>query len=215
MARRNAIRAASGLALPLYRAYDANLGRWISEDPMGFMDGPNTYAYVKGNPTSNIDPTGLFVSAVHNQMTRDAMAMAGGVRCPRLPQDVALVDYEEGSQDARNAFMHALLDATDSSETHDTAVAKWNNYVGAQMNLCTCSGLAHALHAWQDSEAGGHIGFPPYSGLLLGWIPLVSPWHVWQDSWPNDNQRNAGVNASRGLIDWFNEKCKCTKSSGR
>ena len=41
------------------RYYDAEVGRFISEDPAGFIDGPNLYAYVGGNPIMLIDPTGM------------------------------------------------------------------------------------------------------------------------------------------------------------
>ena len=41
------------------RYYDAEVGRFISEDPAGFIDGPNLYAYVGGNPVNAVDPTGL------------------------------------------------------------------------------------------------------------------------------------------------------------
>ncbi len=36
----------SGLHLALYRAYDADLGRWISRDPIGERGGINLYGYV-------------------------------------------------------------------------------------------------------------------------------------------------------------------------
>ena len=49
----------SGLHLAQYRAYDSELGRWLSRDPAGFIDGPNLYAYVLNNPVLYYDPTGL------------------------------------------------------------------------------------------------------------------------------------------------------------
>ena len=45
--------------LTQYRAYDEELGRWISEDPAGFTDGVNRYRYVRNAPLSNADPDGL------------------------------------------------------------------------------------------------------------------------------------------------------------
>jgi RHS repeat-associated protein len=55
------VHAATGLALSLFRAYDATIGRWISEDPAGMADGPNLYAYAANSPGSFIDPLGLSV----------------------------------------------------------------------------------------------------------------------------------------------------------
>jgi RHS repeat-associated protein len=42
------------------RYYDAVSGRFISEDPAGFVDGPNLYAYAGGNPVLVVDPEGTF-----------------------------------------------------------------------------------------------------------------------------------------------------------
>ena len=50
---------ASGLNLTLYRAYDANLGRWPSRDPIGERGGINLYGYVANNPVNAIDSLGL------------------------------------------------------------------------------------------------------------------------------------------------------------
>jgi len=50
----------SGLCLALYRAYDADLGRWISRDPIGEIGGINLYGYVGNDPLSQADPFGLW-----------------------------------------------------------------------------------------------------------------------------------------------------------
>ncbi|MCS7080486.1 MAG: hypothetical protein NZ585_10640 [Chloracidobacterium sp.] len=49
----------SGLALTDYRAYDAEVGRWLSRDPIEEWGGLHLYAYVGSNPVRRVDPTGL------------------------------------------------------------------------------------------------------------------------------------------------------------
>ncbi|EJB01774.1 RHS repeat-associated core domain protein [Rhizobium leguminosarum bv. trifolii WSM597] len=50
----------SGLSLTWYRAYGANVGRWLSRDPLGDVVSPlNAYEYVNSDPLNMIDPLGL------------------------------------------------------------------------------------------------------------------------------------------------------------
>lgn len=39
--------------------YTPHVGRWLSQDPAGFVDGPNRYLYVANNPTRRLDPSGM------------------------------------------------------------------------------------------------------------------------------------------------------------
>ncbi len=70
----------SGLVLTHARAYDPNLGRWISRDPAGEMFGLNLYAYVNNDPLSFVDLSGLnagspdYVGAIGN-----AVQAGGGI----------------------------------------------------------------------------------------------------------------------------------------
>ena len=56
-------REALGDSLGFYfyrnRVFDSRVGRFTSEDPLGFIDGPNRYVYCSNNPMNLIDPFGL------------------------------------------------------------------------------------------------------------------------------------------------------------
>jgi len=43
-----------------FRYYNPSTMRWLSRDPLGMVDGPNVYAYVRGNVVRNIDSLGLY-----------------------------------------------------------------------------------------------------------------------------------------------------------
>lgn len=45
------------------RFYDPTIGRWITQDPAGFIDGPNLYAYLHNNPLNYLDSFGLSTEA--------------------------------------------------------------------------------------------------------------------------------------------------------
>lgn len=51
--------AETGLCYTRYRYFDPGVGAWLSPDPLGFVGGPNTFAF--GSPISDIDPFGLAV----------------------------------------------------------------------------------------------------------------------------------------------------------
>jgi RHS repeat-associated protein len=49
----------SGLSVTMFRAYDPNLGRWLSRDPIAEAGGINLYEYCYNNPVRFTDPFGL------------------------------------------------------------------------------------------------------------------------------------------------------------
>jgi RHS repeat-associated protein len=51
--------ATAGLYYVRTRWYDASMGRFISEDPIGLAGGINNYAYAANDPVNQGDPTGL------------------------------------------------------------------------------------------------------------------------------------------------------------
>src|SRR5262249_37016282 len=49
------------------RYYDPEIGRWISPDPAGNVDGPNLYAFAHNNPMTYVDYFGLAAEMNENQ----------------------------------------------------------------------------------------------------------------------------------------------------
>jgi RHS repeat-associated protein len=84
---------ASGLNLTLYRAYDANLGRWPNRDPIGENGGINLYGYVRNNPIGYIDPYGLNAAAaliiLRGAVVRAGVAEAVGLGPENPAADIA------------------------------------------------------------------------------------------------------------------------------
>jgi RHS repeat-associated protein len=51
-----------GIIYVRQRGYNGWYAAWLSPDRLGFVDGPNLYQYVGGNPVMGIDPSGLLVT---------------------------------------------------------------------------------------------------------------------------------------------------------
>jgi len=49
------------------RYYDPEIGRYISRDPAGYVDGLNVYLYVGNNPVNKWDPEGLLMEYTKGQ----------------------------------------------------------------------------------------------------------------------------------------------------
>ena len=51
----------TGLYDERFRNYSPSLGRWINQDPAGYINGANTYQFVVSDPAENVDPWGVDV----------------------------------------------------------------------------------------------------------------------------------------------------------
>jgi RHS repeat-associated protein len=89
------------LSLTRFRAYDPNLGRWLSRDPLRnaeFRQGPNLYAYVRNEPIGRRDSSGLCNDTVECTCLRQpctcamaGLAAAGNTAAAAAPAAAAVV----------------------------------------------------------------------------------------------------------------------------
>jgi RHS repeat-associated protein len=56
----------AGLHYNWHRHYDPTLGRYLQPDPLGFVDGPSVYAYVRSSPSMRFDLLGLETVVIIN-----------------------------------------------------------------------------------------------------------------------------------------------------
>ena len=82
----------SGLALALYRGYDAGLGRWMSQDPSGLVDGPNLFEYSRNTPTTRLDVLGdescdCWVMVRCRPVNHPVARLAGAAHCYLVVKD--------------------------------------------------------------------------------------------------------------------------------
>lgn len=71
------------LNLANHRAYDPDLGRWLSRDPIDEAGGLNLYRYANNDPVNFVDPDGLCPSPTGPMNT---LGGGGGSRPPRPPR---------------------------------------------------------------------------------------------------------------------------------
>jgi len=109
---------ATGLQNNLNRWYDARVGRWLSEDPLGFAAGDaNLSRYVGNEPNGEVDPYGLAVAEATAAWYTLPSLSAGAVAflTPILAAGAGYGGYQLGSKidDAGlNPFTPLLVGAT-------------------------------------------------------------------------------------------------------
>jgi RHS repeat-associated protein len=92
--------AETGLYYYRARYYDPQIGRFLQKDPIGFKDALNLYLYVRANPASLVDPTGLTIEDIRN-MTNLAKQLYSDLR---VPDEVDVADLPGDSLGFANPF---------------------------------------------------------------------------------------------------------------
>jgi RHS repeat-associated protein len=105
-----------------YRHYSPSLGRWLVRDPLGMIDGPNTYSYVRGRVVGATDPTGLGTDRERLAACQEA-AMNKKKNCRAVAKrnlDRDLEEAAEGHELAKTALDRLEQDCFDGCDKWST-----------------------------------------------------------------------------------------------
>jgi len=84
------------------RYYDPTIGRWISQDPLGFDAGDsNLYRYVKNQPGTNVDPSGLESPSKQGILSKKSNATTPAAPSPAPAQSVIVIIIVGAPQKAK------------------------------------------------------------------------------------------------------------------
>ncbi|MDQ2976109.1 MAG: hypothetical protein M3R69_11955, partial [Acidobacteriota bacterium] len=203
----------TGLLYYRARWYDPQVGRFISEDPIGLSGGINQFAYVSNSPQNATDPSGLHEVDVHYYLTYFLAKQTG---CfpnaeARLIADADQATDENPStmpgpgvtprQRWQNATFHALHEGAQegvgSPELWRIALNGSANYVG----------LGRYLHYLQDTFS--------HSGYHSSTYGHSSGWHYPDKTKSNPNKAfRMAISTWFALLDYARQKkCKCLRDS--
>lgn len=78
------------IVLTLFRAYDPELGRWLSADPIGEEGGMNLYGYVGNDPINGWDPYGLYEPGSLYKLIGGGLAngLANRMQIPQVGKEI-------------------------------------------------------------------------------------------------------------------------------
>jgi RHS repeat-associated protein len=159
------------------RYLNPGTGRWDRADPLGMIDGPNRYQYVRGKPTIANDPRGLFLPGIHEQVTRQAFS--GVLSGPDLEavvqgaveaDDTAFqfFDYRHGMRASGTTLEQgAKLWADFIDDEVAWAVDILNGNCGLGLTDAGYRHLGYGAHALEDYYS------PPHHMQVMSWLNIV------------------------------------------
>jgi RHS repeat-associated protein len=139
------------------RIVSVDLMRALQPDPLGNPEGPSRYAWEGGNPINTLDPSGLFSSEVHRQITRNAGA--GLSFKPGFLEEIAwavsgvdyrplkFIDYKYHAQE--RGWMN-LVSSSLSNIRRGKITNLWDDGDASHMPSMWAHWLGYPLHALQD-----------------------------------------------------------------
>jgi RHS repeat-associated protein len=209
----------SDTGLYYYRArwYDAKVGRFISEDPIGFGGGVNQFRYVGNNPQNATDPSGLYNEDVHYYLT---YFIATRFSCLNGNEARLIADADQSTDENPDTKPFPGLSITQASQNNDYhAFNLWvNSRMGELRAAAVCKdhnyvGMGRYLHFLQDTYS--HSGFQSSMYGQFGFngvdFPVIGGFVVDNTNWHPEKSDEMARNTFFAIYEFARKKdCKCT-----
>ncbi len=199
------------------RSYDPQLGRFISEDPIGLAGGINQFAYVGNGPVDRTDPMGLFNEDVHYYLT---YYLAKKLSCLTEHEARLIADADQSTDENPDTapwigWTEAHRQAnSDNHSFNEGNIGNLSNLRAAAFDGTTnYIALGRYLHYLQDTYS--HRGFenPVYGQLGFNGhdFPIVAGFFVDNTNYHLSNSEEMARATFYDLYE-FKKKmgCKCT-----
>ncbi len=153
------------------RQYEPGAGRFVSRDPLGYVDGPNAYAYGYSSPSNWIDPLGL--SAAGGSGSGRARGWNG-------PEAIIWTHYADRQAAEGNDFIASLTDLPFNPLKHATHInaRAFISGMGDKVadKLAGAAQLASSVNNLQSTLAKGGMDIGRRAwGFLTDSRPLIGP----------------------------------------
>ncbi|BCO31664.1 hypothetical protein TspCOW1_17670 [Thiohalobacter sp. COW1] len=143
---------AAGLYYMRARYYDAEVGRFISEDPIGFEGGLNLYAYVGGNPIIGVDPEGTYCVPCAVWAGRAVMT-AGRAAAPHVGRALASAWQAARSRIMGSSAATAALTSGSNPQAIQSGIDVVEFAVGRRTNTASSPSPSPVSYALTSIEA--------------------------------------------------------------
>ena len=149
----------TGLIYVRNRYYDPELGRFITTDPKGYVDGPNPYGYATNDPQNQRDPMGLETGTI----TNNCSAKTSNCYVPLTETEKSAAGYGVGLIESAGSAVWNSTPFPRALQSGQEAWMVWQAYkVGGLSAVIKIGKLLDEAHREQSKQ------------MLLGLIPGVN-----------------------------------------
>ena len=195
-----------------HREYDPMTGRWLQQDPVGYIDGTNDYSFVNDRPTGATDPLGLFSSGNHQLIVYTALNGSGlSANYMKLISD-ADVGVDDGWKNDTPPFSddanHGDNGVPGIKHALDRIQDRWSTVISDGRDFCdSCDQIERAmrefgrmLHTIQDLYA--HSNYVELMDKAAGGKSVAGSIPLWQMYNQPGNTPNIPAGVTTGNYRW-------------